>query len=682
MRAADFPWLFECVHLPGVHRDGLLTARAVAIGPNHPAPLDRVTKEQAKEMRIGEPAPRLRRRDNLIPNYLCKRILRCIGLCPPYQRRRKKNTRRLWLFHAAILPVKCVMVPSDQELIARTQRGDNAAFGMLWARHTPRVLSLCQRMLATSNADPATDAQDITSETFIQALHALNQFSQQPGRASGFGPWLQEIARRRCLKWLERQQRRADLLSAQPDQLPELSVAQQVEEHDLLERVAQEINALPDTYRVPFRLMLEQFSHREIAESLGISVATVVQRIHRARVRVRPQVQTFLGAAPRLRRMEEALSEIVTPSRIVTVQLPSGGEIQFCVRVDQRLASQASTLPERRRALGRYPRAWKPWLVFAELAYHCGVWDEARLAYQETLTRNPACLPAALGLWEILRSQARGADAIAFFEKALATQPSSALQALHSEAQADYAQAVLVYQLALKEHPQEHLLYHGLSRCLGHLSRYEEQLQVLENLRRIAPEDIYGYDAAYTPYARLGRWEPLQSLLETASQLDPYNPAVLEHLFQVRMNRRYLDEQTLALAERLVALAPDFIGSWSELAWFYAEQGRHDESLAILHHFLLQHPHNAEAHAALAWRYHYYYQNRSTECVTFARSAYALAPAEWYICWTILMAYSSPDVADSEIITVTEEIRSRFPTDRFIHDQLNRLFQIRSLTVK
>ncbi|WP_395145338.1 RNA polymerase sigma factor, partial [Armatimonas sp.] len=294
------------------------------------------------------------------------------------------------------------MVPSDQELIARTQRGDNTAFGMLWACHSPRVLSLCQRMLATSNADPATDAQDITSETFIQALHALDQFVQKPGRASGFGPWLQEIARRRCLKLLERQRRRTDLLSAQPEKMPEASVAQQVEEYELLERVAQEINALPDTYRVPFRLMLEQFSHQEIAERLGLSVEAVVQRLHRARVRLRPRVTTFLGHAPHLRRMEQALSEIVTPSRIVTVQLPSGGEIQLCVRVDQRLASQASTLPERRRTLGRYPRAWKPWLVFAELAYHCGVWDEARLAYQETLTRNPACLPAALGLWEIL----------------------------------------------------------------------------------------------------------------------------------------------------------------------------------------------------------------------------------------------------------------------------------------
>ena len=574
------------------------------------------------------------------------------------------------------------MVPSDQELIARTQRGDNAAFGMLWARHTPRVLSLCQRMLANNNADPATDAQDITSETFIQALHALDQFSQQPDRASGFGPWLQGIARRRCLKWLERQQRRTNLLSAQPDKLPELSVAQQVEEHELLERVAQEINALPDIYRVPFRLMLEQFSHREIAESLGISVATVVQRIHRARVRLRPQVQAFLGASPRLRRMEEALSEIVTPSRIVTVKLPSGGEFQLCVRVDQRLAHQTETIDTLRQALERHPRAWKPLLACADQCYHRGSWDEAREFYIETLRRSPACLPAALGLWEVLRNQARDTEAVDVFVAAKAHAPSSTLEALLCEAQGHNENAISAYQQALALTPGERRLYHGLSRVLGRLSRYQEQLDTLEQLRKIAPDDIDGYDAAYTPYARLGLWESLSALLETAVRLDPNNPSILRHLFQVRMNQRRFDDETLAYAERLVQLAPDFVASWSELAWIYAELDRHEESLAVLHHFLQLHPQNAEAHAALSWRYHYHSQNRSAECVTFARSAYALAPAEWYICWTILMAYSSPEVADSEIIAVTEEIRNRFPSDLFIHDQLNRLFQIRSLTEK
>ncbi len=563
----------------------------------------------------------------------------------------------------------------------RTQRGDNAAFGMLWARHTPRVLSLCQRMLATCNADPATDAQDITSETFIQALHALDQFSQKPGHESGFGPWLQEIARRRCLKWLERQRRRTDLLSSQPERMPGPSVAQQVEDHELLERVAQEINALPDTYRVPFRLMLEQLSHQEIAEHLGLSVEAVVQRLHRARVRLRPRVTIFLGHPPRLRRMEQALSEIVTPSRIVTVKLPSGGEFQLCVRVDQRLAHQAETLGTLRQALERHPRAWKPLLAFADQCYHCGSWDEAREFYIETLRRSPACLPAALGLWEVLRNQARDTEAADAFITAKAHAFSATLEALLYEAQGHNENAVSAYQQALALTPDERRLYHGLSRVLGRLSRYQEQLDTLEQLRKIAPDDIDGYDAAYTPYARLGLWEPLYALLETAVRLDPNNPSVLRHLFQVRMNQRRFDDETLAYAERLVQLAPDFVASWSELAWIYAEQGRHDESLAILHHFLLQHPHNAEAHAALSWRYHYY-QNRSTECVAFARSAYALAPAEWYICWTILMAYSSPEVADSEIIAVTEEIRNRFPSDLFIHDQLNRLFQIRYLTEK
>src|SRR5262249_23277535 len=137
------------------------------------------------------------------------------------------------------------------------------------------------------------------------------------------------------------------------------------------------------------------------------------------------------------------------------------------------------------------------------------------------------------------------------------------------------------------------------------LSRYVEQLDNLANLRAIAPDDLFAYDEAYTPCARLERWDLALTLLECASEIDPNHPRVLKHLFQVRMNQRRFDAETLAMAERLVRIAPDFVESWSELAWIYAELGRDEESLAVLREFLREHPANAEGYAALAWRSHY-----------------------------------------------------------------------------
>jgi len=90
------------------------------------------------------------------------------------------------------------------------------------------------------------------------------------------------------------------------------------------------------------------------------------------------------------------------------------------------------------------------------------------------------------------------------------------------------------------------------------------------------------------------------------------------------MNQRRFDPESLALAERLVRLAPDFVESWGELAWIYAEMERDEESLAILQQFLAEHPANAEAYAALAWRCNYL--RRPEERAFYARRAYELAP--------------------------------------------------------
>ena len=50
------------------------------------------------------------------------------------------------------------------------------------------------------------------------------------------------------------------------------------------------------------------------------------------------------------------------------------------------------------------------------------------------------------------------------------------------------------------------------------------------------------------------------------------------------MNLGLRDADTQQLAERLVGIAPDLVESWSQLAWFYAEQGRGEDSLAVLRH--------------------------------------------------------------------------------------------------
>jgi len=590
------------------------------------------------------------------------------------------------------------VVQGDAELVSKAKQGDNVAFDALWARHEQPVLAFCRSCLSGAYRDPATDAADLVHETFIRALHRLDRFEERGRDSGGFRNWLFEIARRICLKHLALERRRRQLraggdwttIHAAHFYFP--APAAQAEEREALRIAAREINALPDIYRAAFKLCLEDFSHREIAEMLGISVDTAMQRVHRARRLLRPRLAPLLEIAlpvpaPHRRSdanaIEQALSEIVREVRIVDVKLPSGGEIQLCLGVDSRLAGQAEQIAGRRRRLARHPRAWRPFMEFADLCYNCGRWEEAREAYREVLHRNPACGSAALKLGDMLQHEGHGEEAAAVYAAALDRSPAPtvarqlAAELLRAEGRDDEAAAA--FRTALERTPAERTLYYGLHRVLARLSRYEEQLANLEALRRIAPSDMFGYDEVYTPCARLRRWDIALPLLERAVEIDPNHPMALKHLFQVRMNQRRFDEESLALAERLVRLAPNFAESWSELAWIYYELGRSEESIAVLQQFIAEHPANAEAHAALAWRFHYL--QRSGEAVQSAIRAYALAPHNGHVCWTLAQActHESSGIHDEQRRRWAAEIAERFPGDVFLLDRIRSMFTERGM---
>lgn len=73
------------------------------------------------------------------------------------------------------------------ELVERAQAGDTSAFGGLYEEYCPTVYRFIR-----ARVSPPALAEDLTSETFIRALGALDSFRWQ-GR--DFGAWLVTIAR-------------------------------------------------------------------------------------------------------------------------------------------------------------------------------------------------------------------------------------------------------------------------------------------------------------------------------------------------------------------------------------------------------------------------------------------------------------------------------------------------------
>ena len=181
---------------------------------------------------------------------------------------------------------------SDQSLIEKVRGGDYQAFESLVTRYESKVYRLAIRMLRNPQ-----DAEDALQETFLQVHRGLPGFE---GR-SAFSTWLFRLATNVCLMKIRHRETEPSKLLPLEDYLPRQEngeVPQMVDwtirpEEALLskesrEKMMEALEKIPPEYRAVFILRdMEGFSNGETGESLGISVAAVKSRLHRARLALR-----------------------------------------------------------------------------------------------------------------------------------------------------------------------------------------------------------------------------------------------------------------------------------------------------------------------------------------------------------------------------------------------------------
>ena len=90
----------------------------------------------------------------------------------------------------------------DQQLVARTQEGDVAAFDQLVVKYTPRLYGLVYNM--TSNHE---DTNDLLQDVFSKAYKSIRGFRGK----SSFYTWIHSIAVNMTLNFLKKRGRRFNL---------------------------------------------------------------------------------------------------------------------------------------------------------------------------------------------------------------------------------------------------------------------------------------------------------------------------------------------------------------------------------------------------------------------------------------------------------------------------------------
>ena len=174
--------------------------------------------------------------------------------------------------------------------------GDPKGFESLMRRyHAP-----LQRILM-SILHRKEDAEDILQETFLRAYRFLHRYDlQRP-----FGPWLFRIGGNLARNHLQRMRANEPIsLDSSPgddenerfdgEWTADLSTISELEYRELLCRTREALAGLPDEQRVILEMrLLGEMSYKEIAETIGIPVGTVMSRLGRGRKKLQEALAEF-----------------------------------------------------------------------------------------------------------------------------------------------------------------------------------------------------------------------------------------------------------------------------------------------------------------------------------------------------------------------------------------------------
>jgi RNA polymerase sigma factor (sigma-70 family) len=166
----------------------------------------------------------------------------------------------------------------ELELLNRFREGSaetcEAAFEALFHRHQRVVYGWILRIVRNPSA-----AEDLTIETFWRIYRAHARLDP----ARGFEAWARRIATRVALDWLRAQRPESGMPAEFFAEVPAPPAGDPGVSADIRHKTALAFGRLQPGLRIAAILaVVEERPHKEVAESLGISVAAVKLRVFRA----------------------------------------------------------------------------------------------------------------------------------------------------------------------------------------------------------------------------------------------------------------------------------------------------------------------------------------------------------------------------------------------------------------
>jgi len=175
---------------------------------------------------------------------------------------------------------------TDEELIAKFQKGDVGAFNQIVLRYKDRLLNFIYRFM-----NDIDKAEDLVQDTFLKLYTHKHSYKE----IAKFSTWLYTIAGNLAKTELRKIKRRKtfsvtdlsyddkEFIISDVDTGPEEDIISR----NLEKNIQSALNELPNEFRTVIILRdIQELSYEEISSIIGVPLGTIKSRINRGRLKL------------------------------------------------------------------------------------------------------------------------------------------------------------------------------------------------------------------------------------------------------------------------------------------------------------------------------------------------------------------------------------------------------------
>lgn len=170
----------------------------------------------------------------------------------------------------------------DETLVKECAKGNPKAQRALFDKFAPKMLSVCNRYIGKTD-----EAEDVLQDAFVKIFHKVVEFKME-GSLEG---WIRRIVVNTALDAIRKNKKTLGDVSVDDVSYKVSYTDDNFDDMDV-KHLLKIISELPDGYRVVFNMFaIEGYSHKEIADTLGVTENTSKSQYSRARAYLRNELE-------------------------------------------------------------------------------------------------------------------------------------------------------------------------------------------------------------------------------------------------------------------------------------------------------------------------------------------------------------------------------------------------------